>query len=75
VRKWNVGRWTRAKATVESSPIDGSGMITVDRDGNFGAMRYHLPETVDDIVELVHALCEDPDSWKSGHRRDYGRVG
>lgn len=73
VAKWNRGRWVKAVATVEHSPFDGRGTVTVNRDGDGSMMRYHLPETVEDIVEMVHALCEDPSEWKSRHRRDYGR--
>lgn len=73
VRRWNRGRWVQAEATVEHSPLDGSGMVTVNINGDSQAMRYHLPETVDDIADMVHALCESPEEWKSRHRRETGR--
>jgi hypothetical protein len=72
VDRWNAGRWTRATVSIDHSATDGSGMVTVERNGHRQAMRYHLPETVGDITEMVHALCEDPETWKSQHRRDYG---
>lgn len=72
VGEWNRGRWTRANVTIDHSDTDGRGKVTVERNGHRQEMKYHLPETVSDITDMVHALCEDPETWKSQHRRDYG---